>query len=312
MAHEPLAPQVKVRLDQMAAAKQPAFHAGTPADARAALGAMINVFGPGPAVRNAEDRRIPGPAGEIPVRIYTPSGKPAGILVYYHGGGWVVGDLASHDYVCRALTNETGCVVVAVDYRLAPENKFPAAAEDCYAATQWAATNAAALGADAEHIAVGGDSAGGNLAAVVALMARDRGGPRIRHQMLIYPVTDAAMNTPSHEEFTADGMVLSKADMVWFWGHYLKSKNDGDNPYASPLRAKDLRNLPPAHIITASHDPLRDEGEAYAEALKKAGNQVRLKRYAGVVHGFFSLQAAIDQGKTATRELAEALKASLK
>ncbi|HLI78537.1 MAG TPA: alpha/beta hydrolase [Candidatus Binataceae bacterium] len=312
MAHEPLDPQVKVLLDQMAAAGQPPFHAGSPTDARAAMGAMINVFGPGPDVQKVEDRKIPGSAGDIPVRIYTPSGKPNGILVYFHGGGWVVGDLASHDYVCRAMTNEAGCVVVAIDYRLAPEHKFPAAPEDCFAATQWVAKNAASLGSDADHIAVGGDSAGGNLAAAVSLIARDRGGPRIRHQMLIYPVTDAAMNTASYTEFTADGFVLSKADMEWFWGHYLRNKSDGENPYASPLRAKDLKKLPPAHIITASHDPLRDEGEAYAEMLKKAGNKVKVKRYTGVVHGFFSLQAAIDQGKTATRELADDLKASLK
>jgi acetyl esterase len=312
MAHEPLDPQVKVLLDQMAAAKQPAFHSQTPDDARKAMLAMLDVLGAGPAVHKVDDRKIPGPAGEIPVRIYTPSAKPNGILVYFHGGGWVVGDLASHDYVCRALTNEAGCVVVAIDYRLAPEHKFPAAADDCFAATQWVAKNAASLGSDADHIAVGGDSAGGNLAAAVSLMARDRGGPRIRHQMLVYPVTDAAMNTASHNEFTEDGMVLSKADMEWFWGHYLRSKSDGENPYASPLRAKDLKNLPPAQIVTASHDPLRDEGEAYAEALKKAGNKVKLKRYAGVVHGFFSLQAVIDQGKAATRELADELKAALK
>ena len=312
MAHEPLDPQVKVLIDQMAAAKQPAFHSQTPEDARKAMLAMLDVLGPGPAVHKVEDREIPGPAGEIPVRIYGPSGRPNGILVYFHGGGWVVGDLASHDYVCRALTNEAGCVVVAVDYRLAPEAKFPAAPEDCFAATQWAAKNATSLGSDADHIAVGGDSAGGNLAAAVAIMARDRGGPRLRHQMLIYPVTDSVMNTGSHKEFVEDGMVLSNADMVWFWGHYLKNQSDGDSPYASPLRARDLKNLPPAHIITASHDPLRDEGEAYAEALKKSGNQVKVKRYAGVIHGFFSLQAAIDQGKTATRELAAELKAALK
>ena len=308
----PLDPQVKVLLDQMAAANQPAFHSQSPADARKAMDAMLNVLGPGPDVHKVEDRKIPGPAGDIPVRIYSPPGKPIGILVYFHGGGWVVGDIASHDYVCRALTNAAGCVVVSVDYRLAPEHKFPAGPEDCYAATEWVSKNAASLGSDADHIAAGGDSAGGNLAAVISLMARDRKGPRIRHQMLIYPVTDAAMDTPSYKEFTADGFVLSKLDMEWFWGYYLANKRDGENPYASPSRASNLSNLPPAHIITASHDPLRDEGEAYAELLKKAGNRVKVKRYQGVVHGFFSLQAALDQGKTATRELAEELKASLK
>ena len=308
----PLDPQVKVLLDQMAAANQPAFHSQTPADARNAMRAMLNVLGPGPEVDKVENRKIPGPAGEIPVRIYTPAAKPNGILVYFHGGGWVVGDLDSHDYVCRALTNDAGCTVVSVDYRLAPEHKFPAGPEDCYAATQWVAKNAAALGSDADHIAVGGDSAGGNLAAAISLMARDRGGPRIRHQMLIYPATDAAMDTASQKEFTADGFVLSKLDMEWFWGYYLANKKDGENPYASPSRARDLKNLPPAHVITASHDPLRDEGEAFAEQLKKAGNKVTVKRYEGVVHGFVSLQAAIDQGRTANRELAEELKASLK
>jgi acetyl esterase/lipase len=312
MATPPLDPQVKVLLDQMAAAKQPAFHSQTPADARKAMGALLDVFGAGPEVHKVEDRKIPGPAGDIPVRIYTPAGKPNGILVYFHGGGWVVGDLASHDYSCRALTNEAGCTVVSVDYRLAPEHKFPAGPEDCYAATQWVAKNAASLGSDADHIAVGGDSAGGNLAAAISLMARDRGGPRIRHQMLIYPVTDAAMDTPSQQEFTADGFVLSKLDMEWFWGHYLQNKKDGENPYASPIRAGNLKNLPPAHIITASHDPLRDEGEAYGEALKKAGNKVKVKRYEGVVHGFFSLQAVLDQGKTATHDLAAEMNASLK
>jgi acetyl esterase len=308
----PLDPQVKVLLDQMAAAKQPPFHTQTPTDARKAMGAMLNVLGPGPAVHKVEDRKIPGPGGEIPLRIYTPAGKSNGILVYFHGGGWVVGDIASHDYVCRALNNESECVVVSVDYRLAPEHKFPAGPDDCYAATQWASKNAGSLGSDADHIAVGGDSAGGNLAASIALMARDRGGPRIRHQMLIYPAIDAAMNTASQKEFTADGFVLSKLDMEWFWGYYLKDSKDGENPYASPNRAKDLKNLPTAHVITASHDPLRDEGEAFAEQLKKAGNKVKLKRYEGVVHGFVSLQAAIDQGKTATRELAQELRASLK
>jgi acetyl esterase len=309
---QPLDPQVKVLLDQMAAANQPAFHSQSPVDARKAMEAMLNVLGPGPEVHKVEDRKIPGPVSEIPIRIYTPAGKPNGILVYFHGGGWVVGDLASHDYVCRVFATETGCTVVAIDYRLAPEHKFPAGPDDCYAATQWVAKNAGSLGSDADHIAVGGDSAGGNLAAVVSLMARDRGGPRIRHQMLIYPVTDAAMDTPSYKEFTADGFVLSKLDMEWFWNYYIPNPKDRASPYASPMRAKDLKNLPPAHIITASHDPLRDEGEVFAELLKEAGNRVKVKRYEGVVHGFVSLQAAIDQGKTATRELAEELKASLK
>jgi acetyl esterase len=308
----PLDPQVKALLDQMAAANQPPFHAQSPQDARKAMYAMLGLLGSGEGVRKMENRSVPGPAGDIPIRIYTPPVTPAGILVYYHGGGWVVGDLETYDLLCRALTNAARCVVVSVNYRLAPEHKFPAGPEDCYAATNWVSHNAESLGSDADHIAVGGDSAGGNLAAVVSLMARDRGGPRIRHQMLIYPVTDSAMDTPSQKEFTQDGYILSKLDMEWFWGHYLANRNDGENPYASPIRARDLRGLPPAHIITAEFDPLRDEGEAYAEALKKAGNRVKLRRYAGVVHGFVSLAPLIDQGRTAISELTDELKASLR
>ncbi len=307
-----LDPQVKALLDQMAAAGQPPFHSGTPEQARAAIAAMLNAFGPGEAVSKVENRKVPGPAGEIPVRIYRPAEKTNGILVYFHGGGWVIGDLESHDWLCRALANTSRCAVVSVDYRLAPEHPFPAGPEACYAATVWASHNAEALGSDANHLAVGGDSAGGNLAAVISIMARDRGGPRIRHQMLIYPATDAAMNTASQNEFAQDGFVLSRADMEWFWGHYLHDKRDGENPYASPARSRDLRGLPPADVVTAEYDPLRDEGESYAEQLKKAGTQVTLKRYAGVVHGFVSLAAAIDQGKTAIRELAERMNASLR
>jgi acetyl esterase len=308
----PLDPQVKALIDQMAANKQPAFHEQTPEQARQSMRAMIEMLGPGEPVHHVEDRKVPGAAGEIPARIYSPSGKPNGVLVYLHGGGWVVGDIASYDAVCRALTNASGCVVVAVEYRLAPEDRFPAGPEDCYAAVKWASANAKSLGSDADHLVVGGDSAGGNLTAAVALMARDRGGPKIRFQVMIYPVTDSAMDQGSHREFTADGMVLSHQDMVWFWDYYLKNKSDGDNPYASPNRAKDLSNLPPAVIITAEFDPLRDEGEQFAERLKRAGNKVTMRRYAGVVHGFVSLAAVIDQGKTAIQALGDDIKAALK
>ncbi|HYA34454.1 MAG TPA: alpha/beta hydrolase [Candidatus Binataceae bacterium] len=306
-----LDPQVQKLLDQMAAANQPPFHTLTPVQARQAMDAMMTARAAGEPVHKVEDRNIPGAAGQLPIRIYTPANKPNGIVVFYHGGGWVIGDLASHDPVCRAITNASGCVVVSVDYRLAPEHRFPAGPEDCYAATKWVAENAAALGSDANHVAVAGDSAGGNLAAVSSLMARDRGGPKIRQQILIYPATDAAMDSKSQQEFRQDGYVLSKADMEWFWGYYLANKKDGENPYASPIRARDLRNLPPANVITAEYDPLRDEGEAYAELLSKAGNRVECKRYPGVVHGFVSLADAVDQGKAAIKQLAASLKAAL-
>ncbi len=292
-----LDPQVKVLLDQMAAANQPAFHSQTPVAARKAMDAMLNVFGPGPDVHEVEDRKIPGPAGEIPVRIYTPAGKPNGILVFFHGGGWVIGDLASHDYLCRALTNAARCTVMAVDYRLAPEHKFPAAPEDCYAATQWAAKNASSLGSDADHIAVGGDSAGGNLAAVVAQMSRDRGGPQIKFQLLIYPATDWLHETASQRQFTEDGFILSRADMVWFYDHYMNSDADRANPYFSPACAKSLAGLPPAYVMTCDVDPLRDEGEAYGQALRKAGITVKSKRYPGVCHGFLMMPGVIDAAK---------------
>ena len=232
-----------------------------------------------------------------------------GVLVYFHGGGWVLGDLESHDRVCRALANGAGCVVVSVDYRLAPEHVFPAGAEDCYAATKWVAENAASLGADPARLAVGGDSAGGNLAAVVAMMARDRGGPAINFQLLLYPVTDCALDTPSQKEFAADGYVLSRADMEWFWKNYVDTSAEKHNPYACPLRAKNLKGLPPALVLTASHDPLRDEGERFAERLIAAGVAVTCTRYEGVTHGFVSFADALDKGKEGQRQAADALKA---
>ncbi len=308
-----LDPQMKNLLDQLAAAGGQPFHAGSPQEARAAINALIGVVaGPPPQVAKVEDRMIPGPGGQIPVRIYTPAGAaPMGALVYFHGGGWVVGDIASHDVLCRGLANGAGCVTVSVDYRLAPEYKFPAAPEDCYAATQWVADNAGPLGVDPKRIAVGGDSAGGNLAAVVAQMARDRSGPKIKFQLLIYPATDWAHETASQREFTEDGYILSRADMVWFYGHYMNSDSDRTNPYLSPACAKSLANLPPAYVITCAVDPLRDEGEAYAEALRKAGVAVKSKRYPGVCHGFVMMPGVIDAAKTGIADCCSELRAAI-
>src|SRR5579864_7018094 len=209
-----LDPQMKAILDQAAAAGAKPFHDMTPAEARAALEAMFGAFrGTPKEVARIEDRKIPGPAGEIPVRIYTPAGSgPFGALVYFHGGGWVIGNIETHDVVCRDLTVGAGCVTVSVDYRLAPEHKFPAGPEDCFAATKCVADNARSLNVDANRIAVGGDSAGGNLAAVVAQMARDRGGPKLAFQLLVYPCIDCANETASQREFTQDGYILSRAD----------------------------------------------------------------------------------------------------
>jgi acetyl esterase len=262
-------------------------------------------------VGRVEDRRIPGPGGELPVRIYTPAGTgPFGVLVFFHGGGFVLCDLDTHDPTCRALCRSVGCVVVSVDYRLAPEHRFPAGPEDCYTATRWAAGAAAELGGDPARVAIAGDSAGGNLAAAVALMARDRGGPKLLHQLMVYPVTDCSFETRSYHD-NGQGYMLSTAAMKWFWNHYLASEKDGANPYASPLRAADLRGLAPATVITAEYDPLRDEGEAYAARLKEAGVPTELRRYDGVIHGFLGMGEFLSQARDAmefgARRLREAL-----
>ena len=268
----PLDPEIKAVLDM--AADLPPLTGGTPAQARAQFETLIKAMRGGTPVEpvaKVADRPISGPGGSIPIRVYAPGGAgPFPLLMFFHGGGWVLGDLESHDAVCRMLTNQAGCVTVSVDYRLAPEAKFPAAAEDCYAATKWAAANAGAIDADSSRVAIAGDSAGGNLAAVVALMARDRGGPRLVYQLLIYPAIDPASDAPSQRE-NATGYLLTHADMVWFWDHYLDSPRDVANPYANPLKAKSLAGLPPAMVVTAGFDPLRDEGEDYSAALKEAG-----------------------------------------
>ncbi len=298
-----LDPQMKAILDQAAATGGKPFHDMSPTEARQAMDTMFAAFRGHPKdVAKVEDRKIPGPAGQIPVRVYTPRGNgPFGVLMYFHGGGWVIGNIETHDVLCRDLTDGAGCVTVSVDYRLAPEHRFPAAPDDCYAATKWVAEHASALNIDANRVAVGGDSAGGNLAAVVSQMARDQKGPKIACQLLIYPATDCANETASQREFSKDGYILSRSDMDWFYNHYLTAK-DKTNPYACPGLTKNLAGLPPAFVLTAEIDPLRDEGEAYGEALRKAGVKVRLKRYNGVCHGFVSMASLLDQGKQAVAE----------
>lgn len=261
-------------------------------------------------VGRVEDRRIPGPAGEIPVRVYAPQGRgPFPLVAFFHGGGFVLCSLETHDELCRAICRDAGAVVVSVDYRLAPEAKYPAAADDCYAATAWCAAHAAELGADPARLAVAGDSAGGNLAAVTALRARDLGGPPIRHQVLIYPVTDCACDTPSYRE-NAQGYGLTAEAMRWFWSHYLASAAQGREPYACPARAPDAKGLPPATVITAEFDPLRDEGEDYAAQLRAAGVPVVLKRYDGMIHGFVSMADMLDDARAAQQLIAEQLRAA--
>jgi acetyl esterase len=307
-----LDPQAAAFLEQIKAIGGPQLHELPVPLAREAMKAMATLQAPGEPVANVANRTLPGPTGEIPVRIYTPAGTPPfPVLVYFHGGGWVIGDLETHDATCRTLANAVGCIVVSVDYHLAPEDKFPAAPEDCYAATQWVARNSGTIGGDAQRMAVGGDSAGGNLAAVVSQMARDRGGPPLVFQLLVYPVTDASCDTRSYVD-NAEGYLLTRDAMRWFWGHYTRTSADKENAYASPLRAGSLAGLPPALVVTAEYDPLRDEGEAYAERLRAAGVPTKLARYDGMIHGFFGMTSIMDQAGEANRQAAAALRAAFK
>jgi len=257
------------------------------------------------------DRTISGPGSAIPIRVYRASdASNLPVLVYFHGGGWVIGNLDSHDDICRNICRQTGYVVVAVDYRLAPEHKFPAAVEDAWAATQWVAENAVELGVDGRRLAVGGDSAGGNLAAVVCQLAQAQAGLAIKYQLLIYPVTDATLSFPSMTEF-ATGYRLTKAAMQWFVDLYANDGSDAHDARMSPLWAVDLAGLPPALIITAGFDPLRDEGKAYADKLQKAGVEVDYCCYDGMVHGFMGMAGVLDKAQQAQQYASEKLAQAL-
>jgi acetyl esterase len=307
----PLRPEIEAELTRMAAAGTPPLERQSVEEARRLHAASAaTLHGPPVAVAGVDDRTIPGPAGDLAVRVYTPHGEPPfPIVVWFHGGGWVVGTLDTYDTICRALAAAVPAVVVAVDYRLAPEHRYPAAVEDAYAATLWASRNAAELGGTQQRLAVAGDSAGGNLAAVVALGARDRGGPAIGFQLLVYPITDVGMDTASYRE-NADGYHLTAAGMRWYWDHYLGGA-DGTAPDASPLRAAFFGALPPALVITADHDPLRDEGEAYAARLRAAGVPAAVSRYPGMVHGFFRWRTVTPAADACLQEAAAAVRAAL-
>ena len=263
-------------------------------------------------VGEVRDLAATGPAGEIPLRLYrgqgTDASRPQPALIYYHGGGWVLGNLESHDGVCRDIANAAQCTVISVDYRLAPEAKFPAAADDSIAAAQWIHDNAEDLGIDRNRLAVGGDSAGGNLSAVVALHARDNGGPKLKLQVLIYPSTDMSSVYPSYEEF-AEQLPLTRTTMDWFVDLYLKQRaTDAKDWRASPLHAKSLAGLPPAYVITAAMDPLRDEGEEFARALMQAGVAVETKRFDGQIHGFLTMGRIIKDSQMAIADIATELR----
>jgi acetyl esterase len=310
----PLHPQIVALIARAAdAGVRPAYEL-TPAEARAQLEEMSrNRDRDRTPVGSVEDRTIDGPGGDLALRIYRPEGAGEGPLpavVFFHGGGHVLGSLDTHDLVARNLCADSGAVVVNVDYRLAPEHKFPAAPEDSYAATRWVAENAGELGIDPARIAVGGDSAGGNLAAVVALMGREAGGPDICFQLLVYPVVDYACDTPSYAEWADGAGILTARGMEWFRDHYLRGPADRTDWRAAPLRAADLSNLPPALVITAECDVLHDEGVALAGALAAAGTAVEHREYPGMMHGFYSFAPLVDDGRAAQVFAGERLRAA--
>lgn len=308
----PLHPQVLSFLKQRVALGLKPVDQCTPDEFRQMMVAGISKPDYRESVTVAEETAN-GLAGPIPLRIYRPSNvasnavAPLPALVYFHGGGWVGGNLETHDGLCRALAAAAECTVIAVDYRLAPEHKYPAAAEDAFAATSWVREHADRLKIDGRRIALAGDSAGGNLAAVVSLMARDRQVPSPCLQVLLYPITDYDLTTGSYSQY-AEGFGLTRAAMQWFWRHYIAREEDTYQPYASPLRSKDLRGLPPALVLTAEFDVLCDEGEAYAERLHSAGVPVEVTRYDGMIHGFISRVNEFDRARDAVKQIAAALK----
>jgi acetyl esterase len=302
----PVDPQIRALLDQGAGV--PATQTLPVPEARAQYEARIALMAPGPQVATRE-LAIDGPGGPLRIRLYTPEGEgPHPLLVFFHGSGFVLCSLDTHDGICRNLCAGGGCVVASVDYRLAPETKFPGPTEDCLVATRWCAGHAAALGADPARVMVGGDSAGGNLAAVTALRIRDEGGPKLIGQLLLYPVTDFhTSGTPSYAE-NAEGYGLTRATMEWFWDHYLARPEDAAHPHAAPLRAPDLSRLPPALIQSAEYDPLRDEAELYADRLRAAGVPVQVSRWAGMNHGFLFWVGRVDGAGPAMAEACDWLR----
>ena len=311
-----LDPQARAILDLVAKAGRPPLNRLSPKEARQQYRETRAALQPAPPEMSAvKDLSTDGLAGPIPLRLYRPLGAAENallpVLVYFHGGGWVIGDLDTHDVLCRQLADRSGGSVVAVDYRLAPEHKFPAAVEDCWAATRWVASHAAELGVDGQRLAVGGDSAGGNLAAVTTLIARDAGGPKIVFQLLIYPTTTFRHDTPSTTEL-ATGHMLTFSLMKYFRTAYLNGPQDQTDWRASPLLAPDLSRLPPALIITAGYDPIRDEGKAYAEKLKATGVRVTHTCYHGMIHGFITMGKVLDAANAAIAESAAVLAGAFK
>ncbi|MFC4147541.1 alpha/beta hydrolase [Micromonospora mangrovi] len=299
-----LDPQVVAYRAARAAAGTLPLYRQTLAEARAADLAAIRAGGGDPEpVHEVRDTHVPGPGGPLPVRVHRPAGDgPLPTLLYFFGGGWTLGSVETADGICRRLANATPCQVVTVGYRLAPEHPFPAAVQDCHAALRWVAAHADEVGADPDRLAVAGDSAGGNLAAAVTLLARADGGPRLAAQVLVYPNTDQRPGpAPADDE---DPALFNRHSVAWYRAHYLADAGDAAHPLASPLLAEDLSGLPPALVITAEHDPLRDEGERYADRLRDAGVPTALTRYPGMIHGFFAMPGVFDAGRRAQEQVA--------
>jgi acetyl esterase len=301
-----LHPQVRAFLDQVQESGLPPLNELAPGAARQQSSLVNEFVGPGPDVATVENFAIPTSAGEIPARRYVPH-DAAGMLLWIHGGGWVICDLDSHDAMCRLLANGSGCEVVAIDYRLAPEHPFPAPLEDSWDALTWVAEHAGG-----RPVIVGGDSAGGNMAAVCALRARDRGGPDLALQVLVYPVTDYDLTTPSNEQHgSGNDTFLTTLEMEWFWHHYIADPEARLHPEASPLRAADLSGLPPAIVLTAEYDPLRDDGLGYVEALRGAGVSVTHHHYDDMIHAFFTLVNLLERGNEAVAQVGGEIRAAV-
>jgi acetyl esterase len=308
-----LHPQIVKALEAMQAAGLRPIESMSPAEARQQMEetARARKAEPLPVAR-IEERTMPGPAGPIRLRLYWPnlagSGRPAPAIVYFHGGGHVIGSIDTHDLIARNLCSGGEALIVSVDYRMGPEHKFPAAVEDSWAALEWAHANAATLGADPERLGVHGDSAGANLAAVVALMARDKGQPKLRLQSLVYPVADYTLRTPSYEKFATGYGILTRDAMVWFQQHYLRDADEAEDWRTSPIKAKSLAGAAPAIVVTAECDVLHDDGLNYAEALRCAGVPVEYREYPGMIHAFFGMVPAVDAAMEAQRAVAAAFK----
>ena len=307
----PLDPQIEIILGLAKHANLPEIWQLTPDQGREQYLTRVNELKFNEPIFRTEDRRLTGPGSDIPIRIYTPrelkTGEKLPVLIWFHGGGFVIGSLETHDSVCRMLANQADCIVVAVDYRLAPESKFPGAVEDCETALKWVALHAVEFGGDPSCMAVSGDSAGANLATVMAILARDAAHPKLVFQLLVYPCTAPEPETASHYKFK-EGYVLSRNSITWFYRQYLRSGKDLKDFRFAPLILDDLSGLPAALIIVAGYDPLRDEGMDYARRLIEAGNRVRLSNYEGMVHGFYLMGGAVDAARRAVAESAAALR----